>query len=69
MTPNVGTIDRIIRIALGLALIAFALGYIYPGTTWNWIGWFGAVPLLTALFGYCPAYSLLGVTTCNAQPG
>jgi Protein of unknown function (DUF2892) len=67
MTPNVGTFDRIIRIALGLALIAFALGYIYPGTGWNWVGWFGAVPLLTALFGYCPAYSLLGITTCGAQ--
>jgi Protein of unknown function (DUF2892) len=67
MTPNVGTIDRIVRITLGLALIAFALGYIYPGTGWNWAGWFGAVPLLTALFGSCPVYSLLGITTCGAQ--
>jgi Protein of unknown function (DUF2892) len=67
MTPNVGTIDRIARIALGLVLIAFALGYIYPGTGWNWAGWIGAVPLLTAVFGYCPAYSLLGITTCSAQ--
>lgn len=67
MTPNIGTIDRIVRVALGLALIAFALGYIYPGTGWNWAGWIGAVPLLTALFGYCPAYALLGITTCSAQ--
>jgi hypothetical protein len=69
MTPNVGTIDRIVRIALGLALIAFALGYIYPATGWNWAGWIGAVPLLTGIFGYCPAYSLLGITTCSAQHG
>jgi hypothetical protein len=65
MTPNVGTIDRIARVALGLALIAFALGYIYPATGWNWVGWFGAVPLLTAFVGYCPAYSLFGIKTCS----
>jgi membrane-associated protease RseP (regulator of RpoE activity) len=67
MIPNVGTIDRIVRIALGLALIAFALGYIAPGTGWNWIGWIGVVPMLTAVFGYCPAYALFGMTTCSAQ--
>jgi hypothetical protein len=67
MTPNVGMIDRIARIALGLALIAFALGYLYPGTGWNWVGWIGAVPILSAVFGYCPAYSLLGIKTCSTQ--
>jgi Protein of unknown function (DUF2892) len=67
MTVNVGMIDRIVRVVLGLALIAFALGYIYPGTGWNWAGWLGVVPLLTAAFGTCPAYSLLGVTTCSAE--
>jgi hypothetical protein len=65
MTPNVGTIDRIVRVALGLALIAFALGYIYPGTGWNWTGWIGTVPLLTAVFGYCPVYSVFGIATCS----
>jgi hypothetical protein len=67
MTPNVGTVDRIARIALGLVLIAFALGYIFPGTGWNWVGWIGVVPLLTALFGYCPLYTMLGMTTCSKQ--
>lgn len=64
MTVNMGTIDRIARAILGAGLIAFALGYIAPGTGWNWLGWIGVVPILTALAGNCPAYSLLGLSTC-----
>jgi predicted Co/Zn/Cd cation transporter (cation efflux family) len=67
MTTNVGTIDRIIRLLAGAALIAFALGYILPATGWNWVGWIGVAPILTALFGTCPAYSMLGVSTCQAK--
>ncbi len=63
MTINVGTVDRILRVIVGLVLIAFALGYIWPGTGWNWVGWIGLVPILTALFGACPAYSVLGLST------
>ena len=63
MTNNVGTIDRIARIVLGIALIAFALGYIAPGTGWNWLGWIGVLPILTAVFSTCPAYTLLGCST------
>ena len=63
MTVNVGTIDRIARIVLGIALIAFALGYIAPGTGWNWLGWIGVLPILTAVFGSCPAYTLFGCST------
>jgi len=63
MTANVGTIDRIARIVIGLALLAFALGLIAPGTSWSWVGWIGVVPLLTALFGTCPAYTVLGCST------
>jgi len=63
MTVNVGTVDRIARIVIGLALIAFAVGLIAPGTGWNWVGWIGVVPILTALFGTCPAYSLFGLST------
>lgn len=63
MTVNVGTLDRIARIVVGVALIAFALGYIAPGTSWSWVGWIGVVPILTALFGTCPAYSLFGMST------
>ena len=65
MSKNVGSADRIARIVLGLGLIAFALGFLFPGTGWNWVGWIGVVPLLTAVFGICPAYSLLGLSTCR----
>ena len=64
MTINVGTVDRILRVIVGLVLIAFALGYIASGTGWNWVGWIGVIPILTALFGFCPLYSVLGVSTC-----
>ncbi len=60
MTENVGTIDRIARVAIGLSLIAFALGFIAPGTSWSWVG---IVPILTAAFGTCPAYSMIGCST------
>ena len=64
MTENVGWIDRVLRVIVGLALIAFALGWGVPATGWNWIGWIGVVPLLTAVFGYCPAYRVLRLSTC-----
>lgn len=63
MAVNVGTVDRIVRVVVGLLLIAFALGYIAPGTSWSWVGWIGIVPILTAIFSTCPAYSLLGLST------
>jgi hypothetical protein len=61
MTANVGSIDRIIRIVAGLALIAWAL---MGGPVWAWIG---VVPLATGIFKVCPAYSLLGVNTCGVK--
>lgn len=63
MTANIGTLDRLARIVVGVVLIAFALGTIAPGTGWNWVGWIGVVPIVTALFGYCPAYSIVGCST------
>jgi hypothetical protein len=62
---NVGLADRIVRIVGGLALIAFALGLLAPGTGYNWIGWVGVVPLVTAAFAKCPLYSILGLSTCS----
>ena len=64
MTANVGMIDRVLRIIFGVLLIAFALRVGLPETGWNWIGWIGVVPILTAIFGYCPAYSIVGLSTC-----
>ncbi|MBK7228530.1 MAG: DUF2892 domain-containing protein [Ignavibacteriales bacterium] len=57
MKKNVGNIDKVARIILGLGLIAFAL------ITNNWWGFIGIVPLLTAFMNYCPVYSLLKVST------
>ena len=67
MSTNVGAIDRVLRVILGLALIAFALGFIAPGAPYHWLGWIGAVPLLTAAVGSCPLYSVLGLSTCPAK--
>jgi hypothetical protein len=63
MTRNVGTFDRIARVLVGAGLIAFALKLGLPDTGYNWLGWIGVVPILTALVGNCPAYSILGVKT------
>lgn len=59
MTRNEGSIDRILRIVVGIVLIA--LVFVGPKTPWGWIG---IVPLLTGLVGMCPLYSLLGINTC-----
>jgi hypothetical protein len=63
MSMNVGTLDRAIRIVVGLGLIAFAIPIGFPSTGWNWIGWIGIVPILTALVGTCPGYSVFGFST------
>ncbi len=60
LTTNVGSADRIIRIVLGLALIALALA----GTIGAW-GWIGVVPLVTAFLKFCPAYAIFGMKTCQ----
>lgn len=58
MHKNIGTIDRVIRAIVGVALIAWALR---GGPVWAWIG---VIPLLTAVVSICPLYSLLGIRTC-----
>lgn len=56
---NVGGIDRVLRIAVGIVLIA--LVFVGPKTPWGWVG---LVPLLTGLFSTCPLYSVLGFNSC-----
>ena len=61
MTANVGTADRVIRVLVGIALLVwFFLG---TGEV-RWIGLIGIIPILTAAAGWCPAYRLLGMSTC-----
>ncbi len=62
MKTNVGGIDKIIRIVLGLALIAATLMGALP--VWGWIG---IVPLATGLMGWCPPYAILGFSTCKTK--
>lgn len=64
MKTNVGGIDKILRIAAGIALIALAA----TGNIGIW-GYIGIVPLFTGLIGWCPAYTLLGIKTCPMQKG
>ena len=64
MTKNIGNIDRVIRIGMGLVLIAYAIPLGFPSTGWNWVGWIGVIPIVTAFVGICPAYSVLGMSTC-----
>lgn len=59
MGKNVGGIDRIVRIVVGLILLA--LVFVGPQTPWGWIG---LVPLLTGLISWCPLYTVLGFNTC-----
>ena len=64
MIKNVGSLDRIVRIVLGILLLAYAIPIGFPHTGWNWVGWIGVIPLLTAFAGSCPLYSMIGVSTC-----
>jgi hypothetical protein len=63
MKSNVGTMDRLLRVVVGLVLVLLAA----TDRIGMW-GWIGVVPLLTAFVGYCPLYQLLGMRT-NASGG
>ncbi len=57
MKSNVGGIDRILRIVIGLAATR----------TVGWWGWLGLVPLATGAIGWCPPYAIFGWNTCAMQ--
>ncbi|MFA6023064.1 MAG: DUF2892 domain-containing protein [Candidatus Pacearchaeota archaeon] len=59
LKQNVGIIDKIIRIILGVLILS--LGIIYN----NWWGLVGLIPLATGLAGWCPIYSFLKISTCK----
>ncbi|MBL4801634.1 MAG: DUF2892 domain-containing protein [Emcibacter sp.] len=64
MKMNVGGLDRLLRIVVGVLLIISAVaGYFAP---WGWIG---VVPVVTALIGWCPAYTIFGVNSCRLSKG
>jgi len=59
---NEGGLDRLLRIVVGLVLLA--LVFVGPKTP---LGWIGVVPLLTGLVGFCPAYRIFGISTCGIR--
>ena len=59
---NVGGIDKVLRIVVGLALIS--LVFIGPKTMWGWVG---ILPLATGLINFCPLYPLIGINTSKAS--
>ena len=62
---NVGTIDRLVRAVLGIGLIA--LFFTTSGGAWHWLYLIGIIPLGTAIFGTCPVYTVLGLSTCPVK--
>ncbi|MCF8382405.1 MAG: DUF2892 domain-containing protein [Chlorobium sp.] len=59
MNKNMGQVDRVIRVVLGIIIIV--LGVVYQ----NWLGAAGLIPLITAGIGFCPLYKILGIKTCS----
>ena len=64
MTRNVGNIDRIVRVLVGLALLS--LIYFLEGNA-RWWGLIGLGPIATAALGYCPPYAWMGFSTCEKK--
>ena len=64
-TTNEGTMDRALRIIVGVALLA--MFFMYPEASWRYWTLLGIVPLATGLLGTCPVYSMLGVSTCPVK--
>ncbi len=64
MKCNVGGIDRILRISVGIVLVALAANGVL-----GWWGWLGLIPMATGIFRFCPAYPLLGINSCGTSSG
>ena len=62
MKGNMGSIDRALRIIVGLVLVVLTL----TGTIGLW-GWLGVVPIVTGALGSCPLYSIIGLNTCGTK--
>ena len=62
MKPTEGTIDRVLRVFVGLGILSLA--FVGPQTPW---GYAGLVPLATGLIGFCPLYAMLGINTCSVK--
>ncbi len=61
MKKNIGDIERIMRVIAGIGIISMA--FVGPHSLWAYLG---IIPLATGLFGWCPPYALLGISTCKS---
>jgi len=61
MKKNVGSVERVIRIIAGIAILSLA--FIGPKSPWAYLG---IILLATGLIGWCPPYALLGISTCKS---
>lgn len=66
MTKNEGTVDRVLRVVVGLGLLSLLVLLHGPA---HWFGLIGLAPLLTGIVGVCPMYSMLGLRTCPLHRG
>ncbi|MCP4381445.1 MAG: DUF2892 domain-containing protein [Hyphomicrobiales bacterium] len=70
-TANVGNIDRVIRLVIGVVLLAspwFIQSQVWQNAFVFWlVPIVGAVLIATALFRFCPLYRLVGANTCKAK--
>ncbi len=64
MSSNIGNIDRILRILVGVVLVTFAMLSNHELAIYGFIG---VVPIFTALIGWCPAYAPFGIKTCKTE--
>lgn len=66
LQTNIGSLDRIVRVVIGVALLVWF--FVDNGSGfWHYAKLIGIVPLLTAAMGTCPLYSILGVNTCAVK--
>lgn len=64
MNKNIGKTDQIIRFVIAIAFFSLFFVLTMP---MKLLGLIGVVPLLTAIFGFCPLYKLLGMDTCRIK--
>ncbi|MCC0043244.1 MAG: DUF2892 domain-containing protein [Brucellaceae bacterium] len=62
---NEAMIERVIRVAVGIVLLA--MFFMYPDASWRYWTLIGILPLVTGLVGTCPLYSMLGISTCPVK--
>lgn len=62
---NEGTFDRALRVVAGLVLLS--LFFLYPDASWRYWSLIGLVPIATGLMGWCPLYTVLGLSTCPVK--